>query len=265
MKLINIFLILLFTFFNNVSAQEKVEIVLTELSEKLQKYGYGFIYREAKKYSFNSLKDYKKYKGMKGTIVGEKVGPLSTKFYVILLKNGETVYSEIEEQYDPFWISGTYLVSDFNKANELVGKFVWVNKTRYDSHDLVTETGLTHKTANIEKLQVLGVVARSLPTKYIAPFYLKVKKETGEIGYISYKCIYKENPLKKNFNDKIKKLIQQQKISINMTKEQLLLSWGQPRNINESVGSWGVNEQWIYESQYVYIENGVVTSFQSQR
>ena len=52
-------------------------------------------------------------------------------------------------------------------------------------------------------------------------------------------------------------------IRIGMTKEMVLASWGQPRDINRSVGSWGVNEQWVYAySQYLYFENGKLESFQ---
>jgi len=47
-----------------------------------------------------------------------------------------------------------------------------------------------------------------------------------------------------------------------MTKEQVLASWGKPEDINRSVGRWGVHEQWIYDSTYLYFENGILTSFQ---
>lgn len=54
----------------------------------------------------------------------------------------------------------------------------------------------------------------------------------------------------------------EKKIWIGMTKDMLLESWGRPNDINRTVGSWGVHEQCIYTSAYVYIENGVVTSWQ---
>ncbi|WP_430816160.1 hypothetical protein [Carboxylicivirga sp. RSCT41] len=49
---------------------------------------------------------------------------------------------------------------------------------------------------------------------------------------------------------------------IGMTKEMLIDSKGNPDDINRSVGSWGVHEQWVYHSIYVYLEDGVVTSYQ---
>lgn len=52
---------------------------------------------------------------------------------------------------------------------------------------------------------------------------------------------------------------------IGMTKEQLIESMGQPDDINITAGSWGTHEQWIYgdyDGTYIYLENGVVTSYQ---
>jgi hypothetical protein len=52
------------------------------------------------------------------------------------------------------------------------------------------------------------------------------------------------------------------KIWLGMTKEMLFESWGQPDDINRSVGSWGVHEQMVYGKSFVYIENDVLTSWQ---
>jgi hypothetical protein len=53
------------------------------------------------------------------------------------------------------------------------------------------------------------------------------------------------------------------KIRIGMTRDQVIASWDKPTHINKDVGPWGVHEQWIYEDrQYLYFENGVLTSFQ---
>ena len=50
-----------------------------------------------------------------------------------------------------------------------------------------------------------------------------------------------------------------------MSPEETKLSWGDPKKINKSVGSWGVHEQWVYENQYLYFENGKLASFQSMQ
>jgi hypothetical protein len=47
-----------------------------------------------------------------------------------------------------------------------------------------------------------------------------------------------------------------------MTKAMLIESIGNPDDINRTVGSWGVHEQWIYSRTYIYLENDIVTSWQ---
>lgn len=58
------------------------------------------------------------------------------------------------------------------------------------------------------------------------------------------------------------KRILERKIWIGMTDELAIESWGKPNDINRSVGSWGVHEQWVYSSTYLYFENGILTSWQ---
>jgi len=53
-------------------------------------------------------------------------------------------------------------------------------------------------------------------------------------------------------------------VALGMTTEQVLLSWGNPNDVNRSVGSWGVHEQWVYgysSRTYLYFENGILTSW----
>ena len=61
-------------------------------------------------------------------------------------------------------------------------------------------------------------------------------------------------------------------IRLGMTSDMARASWGEPMSINRSVGSWGVDEQWVYRYlpvswinsyayKYVYFENGILTSW----
>jgi len=49
---------------------------------------------------------------------------------------------------------------------------------------------------------------------------------------------------------------------IGMTREQAESKFGLPMDVNRSVGSWGVHEQWVYNRTYLYFENGILTSWQ---
>lgn len=62
--------------------------------------------------------------------------------------------------------------------------------------------------------------------------------------------------------------IDEGKIKLGMTDEMVRASWGNPSDINQSVGSWGIHEQWVYprgsyDNDYLYFENGVLTSWQT--
>jgi len=52
---------------------------------------------------------------------------------------------------------------------------------------------------------------------------------------------------------------------LGITDKMARISLGLPDDINKSVGSWGVHEQWIYKKYdlYLYFENGVLTSYQN--
>ncbi|MBD3293374.1 MAG: hypothetical protein GF393_10650 [Armatimonadia bacterium] len=53
-----------------------------------------------------------------------------------------------------------------------------------------------------------------------------------------------------------------------MTREEVRASWGPPLDINRSVGSWGVREQWVYgdarytKPRYVYFKGGRCSGWQ---
>ena len=52
------------------------------------------------------------------------------------------------------------------------------------------------------------------------------------------------------------------RLVMGMTRDGVYASWGPPGDVNRSVGSWGVHEQWVYGSSYLYFENGVLTGWQ---
>jgi uncharacterized protein YgiM (DUF1202 family) len=55
-------------------------------------------------------------------------------------------------------------------------------------------------------------------------------------------------------------------VSIGMTREMVIASWGEPGDINRTVTGSSVSEQWVYgtipNQQYLYFENGLMTTFQ---
>ncbi|MCK5215497.1 MAG: hypothetical protein KAR05_09100 [Candidatus Omnitrophica bacterium] len=68
----------------------------------------------------------------------------------------------------------------------------------------------------------------------------------------------------KSWSEDVKELILKANIAIGMTREQVLVSWGEPDDINRTGGGYGVHEQWVYDRSetYLYFENGILTSWQ---
>jgi hypothetical protein len=68
----------------------------------------------------------------------------------------------------------------------------------------------------------------------------------------------------KGWPSAITKLVIEGKIKVDMTHEQVMVSWGKPEQITRSEGEWGVSEQWVYGSTYLYFERGVLHSYQER-
>lgn len=64
-------------------------------------------------------------------------------------------------------------------------------------------------------------------------------------------------------------LIDQKKIAIGCRESVVYASWGSPTTVNTTTTSYGVHKQLVYSQQlmpqYVYVENGVVTSMQGSQ
>lgn len=62
--------------------------------------------------------------------------------------------------------------------------------------------------------------------------------------------------------------IAQNRLYVGMTAGEVRRSWGAPSKINSTVNGRGTSQQWVYDrgqfkAQYVYLDNGVVSSIQS--
>lgn len=52
-------------------------------------------------------------------------------------------------------------------------------------------------------------------------------------------------------------------VLLGMSPEQVIgSSWGKPRSINRTTGSYGTHEQWVYGGAYLYFQNGGLKSIQ---
>ena len=115
---------------------------------------------------------------------------------------------------------------------------------------------------------------------YEQPYFKVIYKD--KIGFLSYMCFNNNEIIKSKIKSKTKtskpkvsrltslygyeiaRKIENKQYWLGMTTEMAIESLGYPSDINKSVTSWGVHEQWIYDSKelYLYFENGILTSYQ---
>jgi len=55
------------------------------------------------------------------------------------------------------------------------------------------------------------------------------------------------------------------KIGLGMSTDDVIAAWGKPDHVNTTVTAYGKHEQWVYGRQYIYFENGRVSSWQSSQ
>jgi len=108
--------------------------------------------------------------------------------------------------------------------------------------------------------------------EYLDGYWL-VEKDTL-YGYVSHVYLIDNLQMKKlkNEHEKIRIVnkygteiayrISNHEIWIGMTTVMTKLSIGSPKDINRTTYAWGIHEQWVYDNQYLYFENGILTSWQ---
>lgn len=105
-------------------------------------------------------------------------------------------------------------------------------------------------------------------TWYEKIFKVKISNDENSI-YILGKFLKEEDYNKrkafllKKFGKTYSDLILKKKVRIGMSKAMVEESWGEPNDINKTSGSFGVHEQWVYKNQYLYFENGKLTTIQN--
>jgi hypothetical protein len=182
--------------------------------------------------------------------------------------------------------------------NYYIGKTVWINATKPDelfmdnlSEATISNVVLQPNTLDTETLQdamVNGnlefveepsnsdnsqyIITIQLPDKSIKQFeyyvysFLDSRLQPDTITDALNSLFYLKNPYKahSNWSSKIWDEVRQQKVSIGMTEDQATMSWGQPKDINNTTNSYSTHEQWVYGlSSYLYFDDGILTTIQN--
>ncbi|MBU1298414.1 MAG: hypothetical protein KKG06_00645 [Bacteroidetes bacterium] len=179
-------------------------------------------------------------------------------------------------------IKGIALFDDLDKA-----KARWLGKTLYSK----TRSILTYDAQADKYGEVKVQIGSALKVNDIwfglhatEPLWLIVETPEGAKGAIptafSWTNFYSDwwkdtrpwedkfyefNPKEKfKWSLEIWQLINDGKVRIGMTKEQVRLAWGRPKKANEDIYQGSVREQWVYDSQYLYFENEKLTAMQNR-
>lgn len=168
--------------------------------------------------------------------------------------------------------------------------------------DFITNTTISKEDLNNDDNRIILTLKKQLKKKgiYVGKiYYSKYKQDNlavlskvhlreiqvNALGYFTATFSDGENEVTEHFTDtkdletclkekyfislpkwgnKVLTAIRNNKVLIGMTKEQIVASWGNPEDINRTVGRWVTHEQWVYGEggPYLYIENGKLASFQ---
>jgi hypothetical protein len=130
-------------------------------------------------------------------------------------------------------------------------------------------TVTTDKRLAVSTLQDKENLAKSLTDEKI---YELIRRLRSYLYTEEDQRVLREEMIRRHpeWTKEMQNLVEEGKIKIGMSQQQLLSSWGNPNNVNKNVGNWGVFEQWSYGdvrypynvAYYIYLENGVIASWQ---
>ncbi|NQU54770.1 MAG: hypothetical protein HQ522_19795 [Bacteroidetes bacterium] len=260
------------------------ELYLKGKSESLRKYGYtGFFtdYTKSKQKKGVVYKCCESYNSKYDELAGKYFDVITIhkhpkakeseylygkKFFLELIakESGDRVYYEYDSQYKhsfPFIIVGFFIKQkELNIGREIVvrGKN-WVTRAE---PMLDMNTG---KPVSFEVGSIWKCVDFTVEEKYYT-LSLVLENDKGEKIPLSFDNVdnthfvfdaRKAELYKKMFGQEKWDKILNGRVVVGFTEEMVLLSWGKPEKINKA--SYG--DQWVYDGQYIYFENGILSSF----
>lgn len=157
---------------------------------------------------------------------------------------------------DKFAEERSKILKELKAKGIAVGKTVWL---KIDYEDLAALSML--KIKSIKLIDRYGDEGKSVEFSFDNDGFDKPIIFTGANGK-EIAANFHTKDVTKTWSKKFLKMIDEGKVAIGMTKDQVLASWGKPNDINRTVGKWGVNEQWVYSNAYLYFENGVLRALQ---
>lgn len=284
---------------NDVEKYIGQEFYLNGLSKSLRKYGYRDFVND---YDVNKRFDKSNVYNCCELGLSSKYESLANKYFTVLsvIKHpkaeddeyiyGEKYYLKLQEkeskdivyyEYDArFLHSFPFIVVGFYhklKLKHIGSKFV-VRGRNWINDDFIKDLKTGKSISEFNGGKVWKCVDVTIDEEYYK-LSLIIENSIGEQiplyidnidgDYWVYKLNDSEK-YKKKFGLDIWTLIVNGKVKIGMTKEMCLLSWGNPKKINETITSNIKHEQWVYSTRFypnsfLYFKNGILTSIQDDK
>ena len=267
------------------------ELYLIGLAESLRKYGYDGFVKDYTNDEFNNTSNI--YKCCDG--FNSKYDDLNGKYFKVLdvinhpkAKENESLYGseyylKLEDKESKSIIYYEYsskyqhsfpfiVVGYFEKAKTMyVGKQYVLRGRNWEDKNPEMYDIQNGKPVDFSAGTIWKCVDFTIEEKYYQ-LSLIIENSKGERLAYSMDNILKGNyfAFSKNEADKYKQkfgienwdLILNGKAKIGMTKEMCELSWGKPKSIKETITSGNKSEQWVYSDNYLYFDNGILTTIQ---
>jgi hypothetical protein len=184
-------------------------------------------------------------------------------FKLVEKESKDTVYYSYSPEFEhsfPFMVVGyfeklkqLYIGVDYISRGKNVGTDV--NTGKAISAGAGTKWKCKDVTIEEEYYNLVLVVENEKGEKL--PFALETIKDKRY-----FITLRQSETLKKKYGlDNWKKIIDGN-VNVGMTSEMCRWSWGEPSKINRTTTARGNNEQWVYSNNYLYFENGVLTTIQ---
>lgn len=156
-------------------------------------------------------------------------------------------------------------IAEILKANRLeAGATIWLKYRKYGVAGLkkIQVKGVSVTEDKYPEVELLCEIDGKDKPIRIGPFALVQNSPSLYLGAFHFSDPAKSTA---SWGKAVLKSINEGKVSIGMTEDQALTSWGPPNRINQSGGKWGTHVQWVYRDHgpYLYFENGKLTSWQN--
>lgn len=174
---------------------------------------------------------------------------------------------ELEDYISSYFIKSTVEIQGM-ESNIREMELAELNNKELERKRIVDST---YEASKIDpEIKKINEVEQIRKNDSIADAMLKLAKLPMQQAEAKRKADYQKylSARKVKFHEKygkeIGEKIANQRIWIGMTEEMLLESWGKPEDINQTVTRYRTHKQYVYGSgQYVYVENGIVESWQN--